>query len=142
MSEQAVLGGPDTSARDDVDIPRSHDDGVANAAVVRLYAAPFNSGVEVMLGPLQFTLASWAAPVRFGIANANIAQSLAVPLTSIVAFVAVMIALPLDCIRSPVWLLPEGLLLLRMVTPSAVIEMSALAAVMPGVSGVDGIDPA
>src|SRR5262249_45011407 len=44
MSEQAVLGGSDTSARDDVDIPRSYDDRVAIAAVVHLYAAPFNSG--------------------------------------------------------------------------------------------------
>ena len=59
------------------------------------------------------------------------AQSLAVPLTLIVVFVAVMMALPLDCIRSPVWLLPVGLLLLRMVTPSAVIVMGAPVAVGP-----------
>ena len=48
MSEQAVLGGArHQRSRDDVDIPRSHDDGVANAAVVRLYGARFNSGREV-----------------------------------------------------------------------------------------------
>src|SRR5271165_2601908 len=43
MSEQAVLGGVETSVRRDCDIPRSHDAGVANAAVVRLYGARFNS---------------------------------------------------------------------------------------------------
>ena len=53
------------------------------------------------------------------------------PLKLIVEFVAVMLALPLDCIRSPVWLLPVGLLLLRLVTPSAVIVMGALVAVGP-----------
>src|SRR5262245_32723434 len=46
MSKQAVLGGPETSAHGDVDIPRSHDAGVANAAVVYLYTTPFNSGVR------------------------------------------------------------------------------------------------
>jgi hypothetical protein len=67
----------------------------------------------------------------FGIAKSKIAQSLAVPSTLIVVFVALMLASPLDCIRSPVWLLPGGLLLLRMVTPSAVIVMFALPAVVP-----------
>ena len=43
MSEQAVLGGAETSVRHDCDIPRSHDGGVAIAAVVRLYGARFNS---------------------------------------------------------------------------------------------------
>ena len=52
----------------------------------------------------------------WGIANANMAQSLAVPLTSIVVFVAVMRALPLDCIRSPVGYRYWELLSLLMVT--------------------------
>src|SRR5262249_9447115 len=90
---------------------------------------------EVRLGPLQFTLTSWAVPVKFGIANANIAQSLAVPATLIVEFVAIMVAAPLDCIRSPVLLLLRGLAVLLMiillVVPSAVIMMSALPKVTP-----------
>jgi hypothetical protein len=87
---------------------------------------------EVRLGPLQFTPTSWAVPVKFGIANANIAQSLAVPATLIVVFVALMMAAPLDWIRSPVWLLPLGKAVLLMVTPSAVImRMSALPEVTP-----------
>src|SRR5262249_6226844 len=87
--------------------------------------------VEVRRGPLQFTLTLWGVPVPFGIANANIAQSLAVPLTSIVVFVAVMVAAPLDCIRSPVLLLLRGLAVLLMVTPSALIVMSAAPGVTP-----------
>jgi hypothetical protein len=62
---------------------------------------------------------------------ANTPQSLAMPATLIVVFVAVMLALPLDCIRSPVWFLPVGLLSLRMVTPSAIIEMETPVAVGP-----------
>jgi hypothetical protein len=58
-----------------------------------------------------------------------------VPLKLIVVFVAVIVALPLDCIRSPVWLLPVGLFALLMtigpVVPSAVIVMGALVAVGP-----------
>ena len=69
--------------------------------------------------------------MRFGIANANIAQSLAVPATLIVVFVAVMVAAPLDCIRSPVLLLLRGLAVLLMVTPSALIVMSALFRLTP-----------
>src|SRR5262245_7434018 len=87
---------------------------------------------DVRLGPLQFTLTSWAVGGKFGIANANIAQSLAVPFTAIVVFVAVMMASPLDWIRSPVWLLPPGLAVLVMVTLStAVIPMLALPEVTP-----------
>ena len=72
----------------------------------------------------------------WGCANANIAQSLAVPATLIVVFVAVMMALPLDCIRSPVLLLPLALAALLMIigssaVPFAVIEMSALKASTP-----------
>src|SRR5262245_60660805 len=43
VSEQAVLGGGIPNANDVDSAPRSHDDGVAIAAVVRLYGAPFNS---------------------------------------------------------------------------------------------------
>ena len=131
MSEQAVLGGAirDTNGRHDCDSPRSHDGGVAIAAVIRLYGARFIS-LEVTIVPcVKFTLALWGAPPSSTIAYR--AKSLAVPLKLIVVFVAVMVALPLDCIRSPVWLLPVGLLLLRMVTPSAVIVMGALVAVVP-----------
>ena len=97
MSEQAVLGGeiPDT---EDVDIPRSYDDRVAMLRLSACMPPPSILVAEVRRGPLQFTLTSWGVPVRFGIANANIAQSLAVPLTSIVVFVAVIVAAPLDCI--------------------------------------------
>jgi len=86
---------------------------------------------EVRLGPLQFTLTSPRVAIKFGIANANIAQSLAVPATLIVVFVAVMVAAPLDCIRSPVLLLLRGLAVLLMVTPSALIVMSALFRLTP-----------
>src|SRR5262245_20235354 len=94
-------------------------------------APPSTPVVEVMLGPLQVTLAAWGSPVRFGIANANIAQSLAVPATLIVVFVALMVAAPLDCIRSPVLLLVPGLAVLLMVTPFAMIVRLAAPAVTP-----------
>ena len=61
----------------------------------------------------------------FGITIAHIALSLWVPFKSIVVFVAVMMASPLDCIRSPLWLLPPGLAVLLMVVPSAVMMMLA-----------------
>jgi hypothetical protein len=51
--------------------------------------------------------------------------------TLIVVFVAVMVAAPLDCIRSPVLLLLRGLAVLLMVTPSALIVMSALFRLTP-----------
>ena len=92
--------------------------------------APDSIPLKVTIVPcVKFTLALWGAPPSSTIAYR--AKSLAVPLKLIVVFVAVMVALPLDCIRSPVWLLPVGLLLLRMVTPSAVIVMGALVAVGP-----------
>src|SRR5262245_13370506 len=47
VSEQAVLGGGIPNANDVDSAPRSHDDGVAIAAVVRLYGAPFNSASRV-----------------------------------------------------------------------------------------------
>src|SRR5262245_20922922 len=89
--------------------------------------------VEIRCGPLQVTLASRRGPTLFvwGCANANIAQVLSVPATSIVVFVALMMAAPLDCIRSPVTLLLPGNAVLLMITgfapvPFAAIEMSAL----------------
>src|SRR5215472_17337027 len=90
--------------------------------------------LEVMLPvfpPLQVTLATCEAPVVFGIANTTIPSSLAVPLTSIVVFVAVMMASPLDCIRRPTLLLPAGLDALLTVTLSAVMVMGALVEVTP-----------
>src|SRR5262245_22469609 len=93
---------------------------------------PSTPVVEVRCGPLQFTLASRGSPTLFvwGCANANIAQVLSVPATSIVVFVALMMAAPLDCIRSPVTLLLSGNATLLMITgfapPFAAIEMSAL----------------
>src|SRR5215471_15477521 len=84
--------------------------------------------VEIRCGPLQVTLASRRGPTLFvwGCANANIAQVLSVPATSIVVFVALMMAAPLDCIRSPVTLLLPGNAVLSMITAFATIEMSAL----------------
>jgi hypothetical protein len=55
---------------------------------------------------------------------ANIAQSLAVPLTLIPPD-AVMVAAPADCIRSPVSLLPVGVLVLATVALLAVRVTSA-----------------
>src|SRR5262249_16737350 len=96
---------------------------------------PSTPVVEVRLGPLQVTLASWGVPVPFGCANANIAQVLSRPATSIVVFITLMVAAPLDCIRSPVLLLPRGLgvlMILRSgVSPVVAIEMSALSTLTP-----------
>ena len=56
------------------------------------------------------------------------------PFKSIFVFVAVMVAAPLDCIRSPLWLGPEGLAVLLMtigpVVPSAVILTTVLGGVV------------
>src|SRR5262245_13370507 len=83
-------------------------------------APPSTPLVEFRLGPLQVMLAIFAGPRLpiWGCANANIAQSLAVPATLIAVFVALMMALPLDCIRNPVLLLLRGLAALLMVTLS------------------------
>jgi hypothetical protein len=72
----------------------------------------------------------------FGSTIAQIPLSLWVPFTLIVVFVAVMLALPLDCIRNPLWLLPPGLAVLLMIigvaaAPFAFIAMSAPLAVVP-----------
>ena len=91
--------------------------------------------LEVMLGPLQVTLASLEGERPYDIAQ--IALLLKVPFTSICVFVALMTAAPLDCIRSPDWLLPEGLAVLVMAIapfdPFAVMLMSALAPTFGGV---------
>src|SRR5262249_49851933 len=96
--------------------------------------------VEVRCGPFQVTLASRRGPRLFvwGCANANIAQVLSVPATSIVVFVALMMAAPLDCIRSPVLLLLKGLAVLMILRsgarpprPIVAIEMLALKASTP-----------
>src|SRR5262245_36448098 len=100
-------------------------------------APPSTPLVEVRPGPLQVTLAIFGGPRLpiWGCANANIAQSLAVPATLIVVFVALMMALPLDCIRSPVLLLPKGLAILLILRsgagPVVAIEMLALKASTP-----------
>jgi len=87
--------------------------------------------LEVMFPPLQVTLARCTTLGESGIANTTIPSSLAVPLTSIVVFVAVTMASPLDCIRRPTLLLPAGLNALLMVTPSAVMVMGALVELTP-----------
>src|SRR5262249_10189063 len=73
--------------------------------------------VEVMVGPVQITLATLEGERPYGIAQ--IALLVSVPFTLIWVFVALMTAAPLDCIRSPDWLPPGGLavLLLMIIAP-------------------------
>src|SRR5689334_25353177 len=87
--------------------------------------------LELKPGPLQLTLARCGIPARFGIANATIAFSPAVPATLMVVFVALMMASPLDWIRSPVLLLVPGLAALLMIRSSAVMVILALPALTP-----------
>src|SRR5262245_66658396 len=88
-------------------------------------APPSTPLVEFRPGPLQVTLAIFAGPRLpiWGCANANIAQSLAVPATLIAVFVALMMALPLACCRNLVLLLPSGLAVLLMVTLSVTLRV-------------------
>jgi hypothetical protein len=61
--------------------------------------------LEVMPGPVQVTLATLEGESPYDIAQ--IALLLKVPFTLIAVFVALMTAAPVDCIRSPDWLLPQ-----------------------------------
>jgi hypothetical protein len=108
--------------------------------------------LEVMLGPLQVTLASLEGERPYDIAQ--IALLLKVPFTSICVFVALMTAAPLDCIRSPDWLLPPGFFVFSMIigaVPFVVIMwmsaagptgggevFAALTALPPGLVTVTG----
>ena len=92
--------------------------------------APASFPLEVSTVPCKkFTLALWGAPpFEYDRVSGEVARGAA----HINCGVRCRnLASPLDCIRSPVWLLPVGLLLLRMVTLSAVIVMGALVAVVP-----------
>jgi hypothetical protein len=83
--------------------------------------------LEVRCRPVQVTVTSFGALEGLSPSViAKIASSLAVPATSIVVSNAVMVALPLACIRRPVTLSVPGLFILSMVTPVAVIIMSSL----------------
>ena len=132
MSEQAVLGGAirDTNGRHDCDSPRSHDGGVAIAAVVRLYGARFISakgfdcalkvyarimgGSAIEYDRVYGKVARGAAQINCGVRCVN--RGVAAGLYSQPGLVT---ASGIVCIIDV------------MVTPSAVIVMGALAAVGP-----------